>query len=301
MAVTRRDFLAGSTLAIVGGAIAAPELLRAWQQQPQAPPTPVFTPIRRNVGFFTARGGTVGYLIDASGVAVVDSQFPDTAALLVAGLNERSMGRGVDRLINTHHHGDHTGGNLEVKKATGCKIAGPKKDAGRIPGIDLGLVEGDRFRLGEAEAEILETPGHTSGHISYWFADAKALFCADTLFSLGCGRVIEGRFDQMWDSLSKFARLPDDALVYCAHEYTQANARFALTVDADNPALKARAAEADRQRAAGQPTVPTTLGAERAANPFLRPHDAAIRRRLGMPNASDAEVFAEIRQRKDRF
>jgi hydroxyacylglutathione hydrolase len=207
----------------------------------------------------------------------------------------------LDWILITHHHGDHTGGNLELKQATACRIVGPKKDAARIPGIDLGLVEGDRFRLGEAEAEILETPGHTLGHISYWFGDAEALFCADTLFSLGCGRVIEGQFEQMWDSLSKLARLPDDALVYCAHEYTQANARFALTIDPDNPALRARAAEADRQRAAGQPTVPTRLGAERAANPFLRPQDAAIRRRLGMPDAGDAEVFAEIRKRKDRF
>jgi hydroxyacylglutathione hydrolase len=213
----------------------------------------------------------------------------------------RARGWSLDWILITHHHGDHTGGNLEVKEATGAKIVGPKKDAGRIPGLDQGLVEGDRFRLGRAEAEVLETPGHTSGHITYWFSAAKALFCADTLFSLGCGRVIEGTFAQMWHSLSKLAALPDDALIWCAHEYTQANARFALTIDPDNPALRARAAEADRQRAEGLPTVPTRLGAERAANPFLRPHDAAIRRRLGMPDASDAEVFAEIRKRKDRF
>jgi len=204
-------------------------------------------------------------------------------------------------ILSTHHHADHTGGNLELKQATGCRIAGPKADAARIPGIDLGLAEGDRFQLGDAEAEVFETPGHTSGHISYWFADAKALFCADTLFSLGCGRLFEGTPAQMWRSLGKFAHLPDDAVVYCAHEYTQANARFALTVDPDNPALQARAAEIERLRAAGKPTVPSTLGAERAANPFLRPNDAAIRKRLGMESASDAEVFAEIRKRKDHF
>ncbi len=224
---------------------------------------------------------------------------PAVAAPVHAALQRH--GWRLDWILSTHHHNDHTGGNLELKQATGCKIVGARKDAGRIPGIDLQLVEGDRFELGALSAEILETPGHTSGHISYWFAEAKALFCADTLFSLGCGRVSESTHDQMWASLSKLAGLPDDALVYCAHEYTQTNARFALTVDPDNPALKARAAEVEKQRAAGQPTVPTTLGAERKANPFLRPHDPAIRRVLGMPDASDAEVFAELRKRKDRF
>jgi hydroxyacylglutathione hydrolase len=239
------------------------------------------------------------YLVREPRAGVTGVVDPGVAAPVLERLERK--GWTLDWILITHHHGDHTGGNLELKQATGCRIAGPKADAGRIPGIDLGLAEGDRFQLGDAEAEVLETPGHTSGHISYWFADAGAVFCADTLFSLGCGRVIEGQFEQMWDSLSKLARLPDDALVCCAHEYTQANARFALTIDPDNPALRARAAEADRQRAAGQPTVPTWLGAERAANPFLRPQDAAIRRRLGMPDASDAEVFAEIRKRKDRF
>ena len=212
-----------------------------------------------------------------------------------------ARGWSLDWILSTHHHGDHTGGNLALKQATGCRIAGPGKDAARIPGIDLKLAEGDRFRLGNAEAEIFETPGHTSGHITYWFADARALFCADTLFSLGCGRLFEGTPAQMWNSLRKFAALPDDALVYCGHEYTQSNARFALTVDPHNSALQARAAEVDRQRARGEPTVPTTLGLERATNPFLRPDDAAIRQQLGMENAGNVEVFAEIRRRKDAF
>jgi hydroxyacylglutathione hydrolase len=228
--------------------------------------------------------------------AVVD---PGVAAPVLERLSAHAWR--LDWILSTHHHADHTGGNLELKQATGCRIAGPKADAARIPGIDLGLAEGDRFQLGDTEAVVFETPGHTSGHISYWFAEAGALFCADTLFSLGCGRLFEGTPAQMWRSLSKLAPLPDDALIYCAHEYTQANARFALSVDPDNAALRARAAEVDRLRAAGRPTVPSTLGAERAANPFLRPHDVAIRRRLGLQDASDVDVFAELRKRKDRF
>ena len=222
---------------------------------------------------------------------------------VAAPVQERLSAKGwsLDWILSTHHHADHTGGNLELKAATGCKIAGPGKDAARIPGIDVKLVEGDRFKLGAAEAEIFETPGHTSGHISFWFAGSNALFCADTLFSLGCGRLFEGTPEDMWTSLSKFSALPDEAVVYCAHEYTQSNARFALSVDPENDALKARAAEVDRQRAAGVPTVPTLLGQERTANPFLRPDDPAIRRQLGMERASDVEVFAEIRQRKDNF
>ena len=179
--------------------------------------------------------------------------------------------------------------------------AGAKADEARIPGIDVKLEDGDHFKLGEADAQVFETPGHTSGHISFWFPESQALFCADTLFSLGCGRVIEGAHAQMWNSLSKLAALPDDTRVYCGHEYTQANARFALSVDPDNKALQARAAEVERQRAAGKPTIPSTLASERAANPFLRAGDKAIRARLGMEGASDAEVFAEIRHRKDRF
>ncbi|MGH6918607.1 MAG: hydroxyacylglutathione hydrolase [Geminicoccaceae bacterium] len=233
----------------------------------------------------------------AAGVtAVVD---PPVAAPVLRLLEAR--GWKLDWILSTHHHADHTAGNLEIKQATGCRVAGARADETRIPGIDVKLAEGDRFQLGQAEAQVLETPGHTSGHISFWFAEARALFCADTLFSLGCGRVIEGSHAQMWKSLSKLAALPDEAMVYCGHEYTQANARFALTVDPDNKALQARAAEVDRQRAAGKATVPTKLSAERAANPFLRASDPAIRKRLGMESASDAEVFAEIRRRKDRF
>ena len=171
----------------------------------------------------------------AAGVAgVID---PAVAAPVMDRLS--ANGWSLDWILSTHHHADHTGGNLELKDTTGCRIAGPGKDAARIPGIDVKLVEGDRFRLGEAEAEIFETPGHTSGHISFWFPESNALFCADTLFSLGCGRLFEGTPADMWASLGKFADLPDEALVYCGHEYTQSNARFALSVDPNNGALQA--------------------------------------------------------------
>jgi hydroxyacylglutathione hydrolase len=239
------------------------------------------------------------YLVHEPGAGVTGVVDPAVAAPVLERL--RARGWKLDWILSTHHHADHTGGNLELKQATGCRVAGARADETRIPGIDLKLAEGDRFKLGEAAAQVFETPGHTSGHISFWFPEAKALFCADTLFSLGCGRVFEGSHAQMWDSLCKLAALPDDTLAYCGHEYTQANARFALSVDPDNQALRARAAEVDRQRAAGQATVPTTIAAERAANPFLRAGDAAIRARLGMADASDAEVFAEIRRRKDSF
>jgi hydroxyacylglutathione hydrolase len=244
-------------------------------------------------------GDNYVWLLHEPGTGATGVVDPATASPVLARL--RAHGWSLDWILTTHHHADHTGGNLELKRATGCRIAGPKKDAARVPGLDLGLVEGDTFSLGDARARIIETPGHTSGHISFWFEDAKALFCADTLFSLGCGRLFEGTPAQMWESLQKLAALPDDAVVYCGHEYTLANARFALTVDPANPALRARAEEVEQLRAEGQPTVPSTLGAERAANPFLRPDDPAIRQTLGMEGASDVDVFAEIRRRKDRF
>ena len=224
---------------------------------------------------------------------------PAVAEPVMERLSEK--GWSLDWILSTHHHADHTAGNLDLKQATGCKVAGPGKDAAGIPGIDVKLADGDRFQLGKAEAEIFETPGHTLDHISYWFSGANTLFTADTLFSLGCGRIFEGTPAQMWSSLQKYAPLPDEALVYCGHEYTQSNARFALTVDPDNGALQARAKEVDQQRAAGKPTIPTTLGLERATNPFLRPADPMIRKQLGMEAASDVEVFAEIRRRKDNF
>ena len=210
-----------------------------------------------------------------------------------------TLGRGLEWILSTHHHFDHTGGNLEIKGATGCRIVGPLAERDRIPGIDVTVEEGDRFELGGAVAEVFDTPGHTSGHISFWFPGSAALFCADTLFALGCGRLFEGTPDQMWSSLQKLRALPDETLVYCGHEYTLSNAHFAVTVDPDNAALRDRAAEIERMRADGQPTIPSRLAQEKATNPFLRPDDPVIRALLGMESASDSEVFGEIRRRKD--
>lgn len=235
--------------------------------------------------------------LPAAGVtAVVD---PADAAPVEARLSARGLK--PDWILNTHRHADHVAGNEALIAAHGCRVAGPRAEADAIPGIEVALGQGDRFTLGDQEARIYDTPGHTHGHISYWFPAAKALFCGDLLFVLGCGRVFEGTMAQMWTSLAKLKEMPDDTVVYCGHEYTAANARFALTIEPGNEELQLRAKEIERLRAAGKPTVPTTLGAERRTNPFLRVDEPAIRALLGMETAGAAEVFGEIRRRKDAF
>ena len=211
------------------------------------------------------------------------------------------LGWSLTMILNTHHHHDHVGGNLELKKAKGCTIVGNRADARRIPGIDIGVGEGDEVAIGSQKARVIEISGHTVGHIAYWFEEARTLFCGDTLFALGCGRLFEGTPAQMWSSLAKLRDLPNDALVYCAHEYTQSNAAFALTVEPGNSALQARAEEVRALRAAGRPTVPSTMAEERATNPFLRADDEGLKRAAGLAGRDDVAVFAEIRRRKDMF
>ena len=207
----------------------------------------------------------------------------------------------LTHIFTTHHHIDHVEANLELKARYNCTITGPAKEADRIPGIDKQVQGGDHFDFAGRRIDVIDCPGHTLGGISLHIPSEKLLFAADTLFALGCGRLLEGTPAQMWDSLSKLMRLPDETQVYCGHEYTLSNAKFALTIDPDNEALVLRAMEIERLRAAGKPTLPTTIGVERATNPFLRASDGMIRERLGLEKANDGEVFAEIRRRKDVF
>ncbi|MCY4164662.1 MAG: hydroxyacylglutathione hydrolase [Gammaproteobacteria bacterium] len=207
----------------------------------------------------------------------------------------------LTHILNTHHHPDHAGGNLWLKEHAGCIIVGPSADAQRIPGIDLQIGEGETLEFGNAKAQVFDTPGHTRGHIVYYFPDEDVAFVGDTLFAMGCGRLFEGSPKQMWASLQKLMNWPGRTRIYCAHEYTQANGRFALTVDPRNQALIKRMEEVARLRAEGRPTVPTTLYQEKRTNPFLRPGSRGIRAQLGMEDAADVEVFAEVRRRKDRF
>lgn len=238
------------------------------------------------------------YLIHDPATATTGVVDPAVAAPVRARL--RAQNRRLDWILITHHHNDHVGGLAELKAETGCRVVGPRADVARIAGLDLLVDDGDTVEFGGVRAHVLATPGHTSGHISYWFGDAEAVFCGDTLFALGCGRLFEGDAPTMWRSLGKLMALPDATRVYCGHEYTLSNARFALTVDHDNAELQRRAAEIEAVRARGEPTIPTTIGLEKATNPFLRAADPGIRARLGLEGAGDAEVFGEIRRRKDR-
>lgn len=207
----------------------------------------------------------------------------------------------LDYIFNTHHHSDHVGGNLQLKQLTGCKIVGSASDRIRIPGIDIEVTDGDEFKLGEETFQAFDTPGHTSGHIVYYSANSSALFCGDTLFSLGCGRLFEGSAEQMWHSLQKLKALPGNTRVYCAHEYTQANGRFALTLEKDNHELQRRVSEVAKLRAQKQPSVPSTIGLELATNPFLREQSPNLRAAVAAKDDSPAQVFAKIRLLKDQF
>lgn len=240
-----------------------------------------------------------GYLIRDKAtdiVATIDT--PDVDAI-----NAELAARGwtLSFILNTHHHFDHAGGNLALKEKWACEIIGPHAEAQRIPGIDQRVGTGDEILIGETRARVYDTPGHTLGHIVYHVEDDNVAFVGDTIFALGCGRLFEGTPAQMWASLSQIAQWPDETQLYCAHEYTMANAKFALSVDQTNAALRERMVEIETLRAQGKPTVPTNVGRERATNPFLRAADTQLRANLDMTQADDVDVFAEIRRRKDNF
>ena len=244
---------------------------------------------------FPCLSDNYGFLIrdEASGLAAcIDT--PDAAAIL---READRLGWKLAYIFNTHWHPDHAGGNAEIQAATGAVAVGPQ-EVERIIAPDRVVRDGDVVELGETRFQVIDTGGHTLGHITYYDAADHVAFVGDTLFALGCGRLFEGTPEQMWGSLQKLAALPDDTTVYCAHEYTASNARFALTVDQDEP-LRRRAADVFAARERGEPTVPTTIGLEKATNPFLRA--PLLAPRLGLNPTADYEAFGQIRAAKDAF
>lgn len=234
--------------------------------------------------------------VNSNQTAVIDPAVPEP---VIAALNEK--GWQLDYILNTHHHSDHTGANFSLKKQTGCKIIGAELDQYRIPGIDIKVSPGNIIWLGNQSLRVIGTPGHTLGHIVYYCQESAALFCGDTLFSLGCGRLFEGNPEQLWHSLQQLKKLPGETQIYCAHEYTQANGQFALTVDPDNQALQQRIHEVEQLRNHQQASVPSTLAQELATNPFLREHIPTIRNRINANHLDDINTLALLRSMKDHF
>ncbi|MBR1179997.1 hydroxyacylglutathione hydrolase [Bradyrhizobium sp. KB893862 SZCCT0404] len=247
---------------------------------------------------FSCLNDNFGYLIhDVETKATASVDAPEAGPILKA--LEREGWQLTDILI-THHHGDHVGGVAELKQKYNCRVVAPHDKSAKIANVDLRVANADVVRIGNLLARVVETPGHTLDHISYVFDNEKAVFAADTLFSIGCGRVFEGTYPMMWDSLLKLRALPDDFNLYCGHEYTASNVKFAITIDPDNAALQARAAEVTRLRAENKPTIPVLLGDEKRANVFLRADEPSIAARLHMKGADAAAVFGELRERKNK-
>ena len=250
------------------------------------------------IRLFTCLTDNFGYLIhdpDTKATASIDA--PEAAPIVKALERE---GWTLTDILVTHHHGDHVGGVAELKQKYNCRVVAPHDKKVVIANADHRVANGDVVKVGGLLARVLETPGHTLDHISYVFDSEKTVFAADTLFSIGCGRVFEGNYPMMWESLLKLRALPDDFKLYCGHEYTAANVKFALTVDPNNPALKARAEEVAKLRAENRPTVPTLMGEEKQANVFLRADEPSVAANLHMKGASAAEVFGELRERKNK-
>jgi hydroxyacylglutathione hydrolase len=223
---------------------------------------------------------------------------PEAAAVEAA---LKATGWKLTDILVTHHHNDHTAGIPALKRRYGCRVVAPRREAARVADADVTVAEGDAVNVGQLAGRVIDTPGHTAGHISYWFEPEQLAFVGDTLFSIGCGRLLEGTPEMMWQSLSKLRNLPGETQIFCGHEYTASNIAFARSVDPDNPALIARAEEVAALRAAGKPTIPATLAAEKAANPFLRADDPGLAASLGLSGKPPTSVFAKLRAAKDTF
>lgn len=251
------------------------------------------------VDSFRARSDNYGYLVhdEATGrTAAIDA--PETAPIRAALIRR---GWTLTDILITHHHADHVEAIPELKAEYGATVTGPRAEVDKIAGLDRLVEAGDIVAIGQTSFEVMFAPGHTLGHICFHDAGNGTVFTADALFSLGCGRMFEGTPGPMWEGLKRLRALPDATLVYCGHEYTAANARFSLSIDPDNSALQARAAEVTAQLAADTFTIPVTLGSEKQTNPFLRADDPGLAARMGLAGADPAAVFAAIRKAKDVF
>jgi len=254
---------------------------------------------------FPCLNDNYGYLIhDETTGATAAIDTPDADAYR-RELDRR--GWTLTHVINTHHHWDHTGGNLELKKSAGgdagVKVVGPEAERDKIPGIDMAVGHGDTLAFGGTEAQVIDVGGHTNGHVAYYFPKEGAVFSGDALFALGCGRMFEGTPPQFWKSLQNLRSLPDDTTVYCAHEYTESNGKFAVSFEPGNAELIARFDDVKEKRSRGEPTVPSNLGDEKKTNPFLRVDvSEEIRKNVGAaPGDADHDVFAKVRKAKDNF
>ncbi len=248
---------------------------------------------------FPCRQDNYGVILhDPQSGATISIDAPETEAVSDVLESKRLK---LTHILTTHHHGDHVEGNEALKSAYGCSIVGPVEEAAKIPGLDQSYGHGDSFEISGHRIEVIGTPGHTLGQIAYYLPDQGVVFCADALFALGCGRIFEGTPEMMFTALARLAELPPQTRVYAGHEYTLANAKFALSVDPKNSQLADRAREFEVMRDNGKPTLPTTIELELQTNPFMRADDPAIREFLGMESQSDLDVFTEIRARKDRF
>jgi len=239
------------------------------------------------------------YIIHCKHTETTAAIDPSVSDVVLKALEEENWQ--LDYILNTHHHWDHTGGNKDLKRQTKCTIIGYAKDEGRIPGIDIEVDDNDEVSIGKLKAKVVVIPAHTLGHIAYYFAKEKLLFCGDTLFSMGCGRVFEGTYDMMYKSLNKIKQLPGDVIAFPAHEYSLRNAEFALTLEPNNLDLQKRYKEVKELRQRKQATIPIDLETEFKTNPFLRVDSKEIRENIGLENVPDVDVFAKIRRMKDSF